>query len=90
MTTAVAEERAGAAPARGLAERRQPPTMHSATRPVAREVAPGSEPSTLEDALLCAWEDLAARGRAECLVCGGALRSDGDVAECGHCGSALG
>jgi len=74
MTTAVAQERAGAAPKRGLAERR-PPARHSATRPVEREVAPGSEPSTLEDALLCAWEDLAARGRAECLVCGGGLEA---------------
>lgn len=89
MTTAVAEERAGAAPRRGLAERRHPPARHSASRPVAREVAPGSEPSTLEDALLSAWEDLAARGRAECLVCGAELQADEGAAHCRGCGSAL-
>jgi hypothetical protein len=88
MTTAVAQKRAGAAPTRGLAERR-PPARHSATRPVAREVAPGSEPSTLEDALLCAWEDLSARGRAECLVCGGPLSAGTAGGECEVCGSAL-
>ena len=94
MTTAVAEERAGAARKRGLAERRHPPARHSAARPVAREVAHGPEPSTLEDAVLCAWEDLAARGRAECLVCGGAFEGPSaalasPAAECRACGSAL-
>jgi hypothetical protein len=100
MTTAVAQERAGAAPKRGLAERRHPPAAtHSATRPVASEVAPGSEPSTLEDALLGAWEDLDSRGRAECLVCGGSLEvpeagsptAAGVVGgECSACGATLG
>jgi hypothetical protein len=96
VTTAVAQERAGAAPTRGLAERRRPPAAtHSAERPVAGEVAPGSEPSTLEDALLGAWEDLALYGRAECLVCGGAVEAVPTVAggaaggECRACGAAL-
>lgn len=90
MTTAVAQERAGAAPARGLAERRRPRTAtHSARRLASGEVAPGSEPSTLEDVLLGAWEDLASRGRAECLVCGGPLESGPAGADCSGCGSAL-
>ncbi len=90
VTTAVAQERAGEAPARGLAERRRRrATTHSARRPVAGEVAPGSEPSTLEDALLGAWEDLASRGRAECLVCGGSLEADQAGGECEACGSGL-
>ena len=90
MTTAVAQERAGAAPTRGLAERRRGSTaMHSARRPVAGQVAPGSEPSTLEDALLGTWEDLASHGRAECLVCGGSLDESPAGGECGACGSSL-
>jgi hypothetical protein len=90
MTTAVAHERAGAAPERGLAERRRPhAAMHSARRPLAGQVAPGSEPSTLEDALLGAWEDLATHGRAECLVCGGPLAEGPTGGECEACGSAL-
>jgi hypothetical protein len=89
MTTAVAQERAGAAPARGLAERRRPRMTHSARRPVAGEVAPEPEPSTLEDALLGAWEDLASHGRAECLVCGGPVRTSPAGGECDACGSAL-
>ena len=87
--TAVAQERAGAAPRRGLAGRRPLRTTHSAARPVASEVAPGSEPSTLEDFLLGVWEDLASRGRAECLVCGGELRALDAGSECESCGSSL-
>jgi hypothetical protein len=89
MTTAVAKERAGAAPARGLAERRRPRTTHSARRPVAGEVAPEPDSSTLEDALLGAWEDLASHGRAECLVCGGSLSPAAAGGECDACGAAL-
>lgn len=90
VKTAVAHERAGAAPRRGLAERRrQGATTHSARRPVAAQVAPGSEPSTLEDALLGAWEDLASRGRAECLVCGAGMKHGPTGGDCAGCGSAL-
>jgi hypothetical protein len=90
MTTAVAKKRAGAAPRRGLAERRRPPAAtHSASRSVAGEVAPGSEPSTLEDILLGAWEDLGSRGRAGCLVCGGQLEAGAGGGECKTCGSSL-
>jgi hypothetical protein len=89
VTTAVAEARAGAAPKRGLAERRLPPATHSAERPGASEVAPRSEPSTLEDALLGAWEDLGSHGRAECLVCGGPVEAGPAGGQCEACGSAL-
>ena len=41
--------------------------------------------STLEDIVLGAWEDLAARGSTECLVCGGEL----EFAGCESCGSEL-
>ncbi|MGZ5359504.1 MAG: hypothetical protein ACXWF9_11025 [Solirubrobacterales bacterium] len=41
--------------------------------------------STLEDIILGAWEDLAARGRAECPVCHGEL----ELAGCASCGSEL-
>ena len=41
--------------------------------------------STLEDIVLGAWEDLAARGRAECPVCHGELEPAG----CVSCGSEL-
>jgi hypothetical protein len=41
--------------------------------------------STLEDLVLRAWEDLAARGDAECPVCRGRLTADG----CADCGSEL-
>jgi hypothetical protein len=41
--------------------------------------------STLEDAILGAWEDLGLDGRAACPVCAGELRPDG----CADCGSAL-
>jgi len=41
--------------------------------------------STLEDLILGAWEGLALRGEAECVVCGNALQRGG----CTSCGSAL-
>lgn len=41
--------------------------------------------STLEDVVLGAWEDLAARGRARCPVCAGELEPAG----CAGCGSEL-
>ena len=87
-----------------VAERRRSRTRHSAQRPRAesgvarREGAPragdGNAPSTLEESLARAWEDLASRGRAECLVCGGELVAPPParpplVAECGGCGSSL-
>ena len=39
--------------------------------------------STLEDLILGVWEDLAARGRAECPVCTGEIGHSG----CSRCGS---
>ena len=46
-----------------------------------------TEPSgvTLEDVVLGAWEDLAARGRAECPVCGVEI----EPGVCRGCGSEL-
>jgi hypothetical protein len=41
--------------------------------------------STLEDTILGAWEDLAARGRAECPVCHAEIEHAG----CSSCGSVL-
>lgn len=41
---------------------------------------------TLEDAILGAWEELVAEGRAECPVCGGRL---GMLRGCEDCGSEL-
>ena len=41
---------------------------------------------TLEDTILGVWEDLTGEGRAECPVCGGALRVAGG---CEGCGSEL-
>lgn len=41
--------------------------------------------STLEDTILGAWEDLAARGRAECPVC----HAEIEPAGCRSCGSEL-
>jgi hypothetical protein len=41
--------------------------------------------STLEDIVLGAWEDLMARGSAECPVCAGEL----EVSGCTTCGSEL-
>jgi hypothetical protein len=42
--------------------------------------------STLEDVVLGAWEDLAARGRSECPVC---HEGELGVAGCNACGSEL-
>ena len=88
-----------------VAERRRPRTRHSAQRPLGdtgvarREGAPrvddGQTPSTLAESLARAWEDLASRGRAECLVCGGELAAEPAppaelvVASCRDCGSSL-
>ncbi len=63
---------------RALAER--PPTE----APVPKLFEPGG--LTLEDVVLGVWEDLAARGRAECPVCGGSLATAGG---CDTCGSEL-
>jgi hypothetical protein len=41
--------------------------------------------STLEDAILGAWEDLSSNGRTACPVCAGELRPGG----CVSCGSEL-
>jgi hypothetical protein len=45
---------------------------------------PGGQ--TLEDAVLDAWEELVADGRAECPICGGAMSM---LAGCEGCGSEL-
>jgi hypothetical protein len=86
-------------------ERRRPRTRHSAQRPrVEREVArregssradDGNAPSTLAESLERVWEDLASRGRAECLVCGDLLVAAPAppaapvTATCRNCGSTL-
>jgi len=66
-----------------------------------REAAPVAAASgpcrstTLEDALVRAWDDLASGGRAECLVCGGefdaspAFAVPPAVGECQGCGSSI-
>ena len=79
-------------------------TRHSAQRRRGAEVArresgsrvdDGQTPSTLEDALSRAWEDLSSRGRAECLVCGDALEAAPEMGappalgECRRCGASL-
>jgi hypothetical protein len=71
-------------------------TRHSAQRPSHEaEVARAAYPSTLEETLARAWEDLASEGRAECLVCDGALEAAPPFAsppargECRRCGSSL-
>jgi hypothetical protein len=90
-TTAVATERAGAAPARGLAERRRPqPATHSARRSRASEVGSSSAPSTLEDVVVGLWEDLRSSDPAECLVCGGSMAPVSPGGACGSCGASLG
>jgi tRNA(Ile2) C34 agmatinyltransferase TiaS len=55
--------------------------------------APAPEPRlfepgglTLEDVVLEAWNDLVARGSAECPVCGGLMTGAGG---CGSCGAEL-
>ena len=86
-------------------ERRRPRTRHSAQRPrgdagvARREGSPraddGQTPSTLAESLERVWEDLASRGRAECLVCGGDLVATPAppaapvTATCRDCGSSL-
>ena len=75
MSTALATE---APVARHLADSGRP-NEHSAGRLFE------SSGSTLEDSILGAWEDLAARGHAECPVCAGELGADG----CDTCGAEL-
>lgn len=65
-------------------------TMHSGLRPAgAGEVVRRETPPTLGELVERTWEDLAAGGRAECLVCGAEMRSAAAGGECGRCGSAL-
>ena len=56
-----------------------------ATRKLARSAERLFEPSgsTLEDIVLGAWEDLAARGHAECPVCHSEELEPGGCARCG-------
>jgi DnaJ-class molecular chaperone len=58
-------------------------------RPQTRQAEPQHlfEPagSTLEDAILGAWEDLGLSGETDCPVCGDSLHQDG----CAGCGSQL-
>jgi hypothetical protein len=42
--------------------------------------------ATLEDRILRSWDELVARGRTRCPVCGGSLRA---AARCEDCGSEL-
>jgi len=56
-----------------------PPAPRSARGPMGK---PGS---TLEEMILGVWEDLAARGRAECPVCAAKITRWG----CGGCGASL-
>ena len=101
MTSAVAQRAELAA----RTDRRRPRARHSAQRPraeagVARREGSsraddGQTPSTLAESLVRAWEDLASRGRAECLVCGGELVAGPAapappvIAECRDCGSSI-
>jgi hypothetical protein len=55
-----------------------------AERPALRLFEPSG--SSLEDAILGAWEDLVASGRTDCPVCGGTLRA---ASGCDNCGSDL-
>ena len=43
----------------------------------------GEAPRTLEDAIVDAWDELAATGHAECPVCGGSLSAAGGCESCG-------
>jgi hypothetical protein len=48
------------------------------------QLAPGGPGvRTLEDVVLSVWEELAAKGRAECPVCGGSLGRGGGCSGCG-------
>ncbi len=58
-------------------------SRHESARSAQRLFEPAG--STLEDTILGAWEDLAARGRAECPVCHEELGATG----CGTCGAEL-
>jgi hypothetical protein len=67
-----------------------PATMELAAEPGAlrqdgSDGRQGPSGSTLEDLVLGAWEDLGARGRARCPVCGDRL----EPAACAACGSSL-
>jgi hypothetical protein len=104
MTTAIAKP-ADRTERGERTERRRSRTRHSAQRPhaeagVARREGSsraddGPTPSTLAESLERAWEDLASRGRAECLVCGGDLTATDSspappvAAACRDCGSSL-
>jgi hypothetical protein len=57
-----------------------------AGRGTSRLFEPGG--ATLEDVVLRAWDDLAAEGRAVCLVCGGSMSPSADGG-CPACGSEL-
>ena len=58
-------------------------SRHESARSAQRLFEPAG--STLEDTILGAWEDLAARGRAECPVCHAEIEPEG----CTSCGSVL-
>ena len=54
-------------------------------RPQARRTAFAHSEArlTFEDMVLGAWEDLAAEGRAGCLVCGGSMSAAHGCSDCG-------
>jgi tRNA(Ile2) C34 agmatinyltransferase TiaS len=61
--------------------------MTSATLPEPLFAPTGGEDVTLDERVVAVLEDLALRGRARCLVCGGGLVASG---RCPDCGSRLG
>jgi tRNA(Ile2) C34 agmatinyltransferase TiaS len=58
----------------------------TATLPVRLFAPTGGDDATLDERVVAAIEDLALRGRARCLVCGGEAAATG---RCRDCGSSL-
>ena len=60
--------------------------MTTATLPELLFAPTGGDDVSLDERLMAVLEDLALRGRARCLVCGGEVPASG---HCPHCGSSL-
>jgi tRNA(Ile2) C34 agmatinyltransferase TiaS len=58
----------------------------TATLPERLFAPTGGDDATLDERIVAALEDLALRGRARCLVCGGELVATG---QCRNCGASL-